>query len=264
MNNINYTFLLKKKPSLTNTLIYYCKLEEPIGIGSQKCISHLSLRGYRAWLNDYEESYFHNILNADDYEIIVKFNNSYDAGETIKIRVPFEIFLFQDLERSVAILKKKLSEIIKLEDFNLYIINNNFIYFKILNLNISITFSEALCNFFGFTKNLFYDNQSLTNIFIYRRHFFDRKCENIGIQLNFAYNSNLHSQCVCFMHGNHISLGDYFHENLINQKQKLTMKFDTLQEIELRFINLYNNKIMRGFSYELDYIQVDLCFSLIN
>ena len=117
MNNINYTFLLKKKPSLTNTLIYYCKLEEPIGIGSQKCISHLSLRGYRAWLNDYEESYFHNILNADDYEIIVKFNNNYDAGETIKIRVPFEIFLFQDLERSVAILKKKIKRDNKIRRF---------------------------------------------------------------------------------------------------------------------------------------------------
>ena len=254
--NTNHTLLLKKLFSLSNTLTYHRKLKKPILTGKEKCISYLSISGYRNWLNDCEESIIRGNLSSSEYEITIQ---NGEMGEE-KVQIPPHTFLLGNFSEILEIVKMKISEKIQSSDFVFFIIKDNIFSFKVLENDISITFSSPICDFFGFTRGALYDRNCLVSIFAHQTHLLDNKCDMVGIQTNFGFNPELDRDCVGFFFSKNIGWGQYFHEILISQKQELCLKCDSLDEIEIRFINLSTEKIFKSFSYQPDYIVLNLHF----
>ena len=252
----NYTILLKKEFSLNNTLVYRKKLDEPISLGRKKCIFHLSVSGYRNWLNDYEESIVRGTLDEANYSFTLR-----KAEISEKVKIPFRIFLSEDFSEILETLKTEILRKLKATDFELYTVKDNIFFFKMLVADVSIAFSDALCDFLGFKREVWYDNQCLVNIFIPQRHLMDETCDVVGLQTNFAYNPYLNRDCVGFFFSGNIGRGSYFSETIVSSKQKLNIKSDVLEEIEIRFLNLSSNKIFKSCSYQTDYVILNLGFS---
>ena len=191
----NYTILLKKEFSLDNTLVYRKKLDEPILLGRKKCIFHLSISGYRNWLNDYEESIVRGTLDETNYSFTFRTQSRTEEGANTeiseKVKIPFRIFLLEDFSEILEAFKKEILVKLKATDFELYTVKDNIFFFKMLATDISITFSNPLCDFLGFKREVWYDNQCLVNIFIPQRHLMDETCNVVGLQTNFAYNPYL-------------------------------------------------------------------------
>ena len=266
LKNINHTFLLERKIFLNDKAIYYRKLKEPLLLGKEKCISHLSISGYRNWMSDYEESVIKETVNSQNFEILIQrkmtTTTTTTAAPIEKIQISPQIFFLNDFEKSFKILKSKIVEKISLENLSLYILKDNIFFFKILSNDISIGFSHTLCDYFGFKRDALYDSQCLVNYFVHHTHFFDEKCNSIGVQANFGFNPGLGKDCVAFLFVKNIPCGSYFQEVLISCKQNLKIKFDILEEIEIRFLDLSTNKIFKSLSYQQpDYIQLDICFT---
>ena len=262
--NINHSFLLERKIFLNDKAIYYRKLKEPLLLGKEKCISHLSISGYRNWMSDYEEAVIKETANAQNFEILIqrKMTTTTAAVSTEKIQISPQIFFFNDFEKSFKILRSKIIEKIPKESLSLYIVKDNIFFFKILSNEVSIGFSHSICDYFGFKRDALYDSQCLVNYFVHHTHFFDEKCDSIGVQANFGFNPGLDKDCVAFLFVKNIAHGSYFQEVLISCKQNLKLKFDILEEIEIRFLDLSSNKIFKSLSYQQpDYVQLDICFT---
>ena len=155
-------------------------------------------------------------------------------------------------------------EYLQNNDFSLGILIENAFLFKILNNNVKIFFSDYICDFLGLPKEIWHTFQSPQTIFFHQSHFFDLECSFIGIQTNFAYNSNMGTDCLAIFSNPKIEFGEYFQETIISHKQMLSLKLDVLEELEFRYLNLATQNVFKSFSNcTNDYIILNLCISRI-
>ena len=112
------------------------------------------------------------------------------------VKLPSHLFLSDDFSEILQNIKEKMATKLNLEDFNLHVVKDNIFFFKITIADVSIVFSDTVCDFLGFVRGLFYNDQSLGNFFMRERHFMDADCDMIGLRTNFAYNYYLDRDCI--------------------------------------------------------------------
>ena len=255
-NDVTHTLLLKKRTSLSNDLSYCAKLTEPISMRNKR-LSYFSVVGFRNWLNDWEMSVL--LDSANETECYFEIQIGENSRE--KVGLPRQIFLMKDFEFIADSLKTSLLGKLNEADFDLYVIKDNIFYFHIAKAGVSVRFSRHLCDYFGFNKDVVYDDRTLVRIFIRKRFFFDSNCEIIGVRTNFGFNPYFRFNCLSFFYAENIPWGGYFHEILIRSKENIRLKSNILEEIEVKFLNLSTEKVFSSVSYHPDYILVSVCFS---
>ena len=260
--HLSRSFFMGRKYPADNKMIFYKKLANPINLDKWKCLSFFSLRGFRYWHSSFFRQLLDNSYNKLDFAVFIKIGeNTFTVA--ISPIVITHGHLVDAVSLTVDLLKKFVANFNEKIIFQTY--GAGIIFFKILEKNIDVKFSNVLCDFFGFQKNQIYNHKSDRHIFYPQNTFRNVSCDHIGISINFGFNELIPgNEIITILSCDDVSFSNFFHKNLIQRPQKMNLKFVNIHEIEIRFIDLSNGQVLSSVcNPKSEEIHVDLSFSQI-
>ena len=262
--HLSRSFFMRKRFSDDNSLIFYKRFLYPIIISQEKCLSYLKIRGFKSWKTPFLETLLQPPPNENDNE---KYCIRISIGETEKtIYIPPIIFLCRDIDRVIDYLKKCIQESLGHVNFINFFSINGLIFLKIINAEITMMFSDGLCEIFNFKKNFSYTKNTPESLFFYKNSFKSFKGEHIGVSVNFACSNNMGDggEMISILSTENVPFSSYYEKCIIDRPEKLSIRSDSIIEIEIRFINLHTGTIYKSIFEDLaEDIFVSMNFSNI-
>ena len=262
---LSHSFFMGKKFQNDQRLIFHKKLLKPINVDKWKSLSHFQIKGFRMWKSPFIENYFLNNNTKDndiDFSIII--------NETNIIKIPSFMFFNLDNDYLINKIISSLTPFIVHEQDYLFIkLEKNVYFFSILKENLSIKFGKEFCDRFGFFENFEYKKKEVNNDGYYifsEKKFRDKTCNHIGVSVNFGYNKMISSyEIIGILSCDSIPLMGFFDFNIVQRPLFMNIKFESIYEIEVQFINLADGQVLKMLpSNSLDHeLFISMAFSEI-
>lgn len=256
-------FMRKRFSNNDNTLIFHKRFLYPLVISREKCLSYLKIKGFKTWKTPFLDTLLDPTkLSNDDYSLKISIGNN----ETT-VFIPPLIFLSEYIGDIIIFIKKYINESLGAgydhENFLNFFHVNGLIFFKIINTEITITFGDALCKIFNFKNNFKYTKDTSESIFFYKNNFKNFKGDHVGISVNFAFSNNLSdSEMIGILSTQNIEFSSLYDKCIIDRPEKLSIRSDSIIEIEIKFINLQTGTVYRSiYENENEEIFVSMNFS---
>jgi len=259
MNNtnlLNRSFYLEKKDKTNNEMIFYKKFDVPIILNNNNYLSYFKIDGFKNWLDVFNEKLLKGDIDKNDFKIYIR-QDKIDR----EILIPPHIFFFYNIEYIIRFMRFEFDTILREDlEYNLECYNGKMIYFKILEKDIEVCFSDEICKILSFEPKKNYNASTKKNLFHIPKIFHDN-LHHIGIWTNFSFDIN-YGNLLSILNTESLNHAEFYSQILINSKQKTCIKFETIYEIEIKFVNLFDEKILMSSNYlNNDEICVTLCFS---
>ena len=239
---LSRTFFMGLKEGVKNQMIFHKKFSHPINVDKWKCLSHLRLNAFKCWkspLSDLCTSAFEK--KSDCFDIAVTVGN-----ETRVVFVPSHVFLTMNRGLIIEEMINSLSAVVvKDVDYSLSRVNDNISHFKIIKNNVSFCFGKVFGMIFGFESGKTYTANSSENIFFTPKCFRDSQNDVVGVSVNFGYNDTInYHEIIGILSCENVSVMNYFELDVINRPLHMNIKFETIQEIEVKFISLTDGQLL--------------------
>ena len=239
---LSRTFFMGLKEGVKNQMIFHKKFTHPINVDKWKCLSHLRLNAFKCWKSPYSETCTNNLEKKSDcFDIEVTYEN-----EVRVVSVPSFTFLTMNGDLIINEMIDSLSAlVVKDVDYSLSRVNDNIFYFKIKKNTISFRFGKVYCMMFGFEPGKNYTADSSENIFFTPKSFRDSRNDVVGVSVNFGYNDTInYHEIIGILSCENVSIMNYFELDVINRPLYMNIKFESIQEIEVKFISLIDGQLL--------------------
>ena len=266
------TFFMAKQSSIDKKLIFRKKFLRPINLDRRDTINYFSISGYKCWAPDFFRNFLNGSVSGDRFTIKVLVKNGQRNNYYESICCPAYIFTFQDLDNVTQYIQNLINNQIGENRIIFESNKNGFIYFKILDNQLELKFSEFLCSYFGFNKDEIYTHTTLKDTFYLIPSFRDCRMNHVGISLNLLFNSHLSSgldasgggqyhEITTLLDTTDIHYGQLFSKTVIDRPQDVNFRSQSFIEIELKFINLSTGQVIESYLPRNHYQEISCSIS---
>ena len=234
-----------QKYAKDDRLIFHKKLLKPINVDKWKCLSHFKIKGFRCWKSPLLEICEAKDGAAETFTIELMLE-----GKRRKVIVPSHLFLLTDFNVIVSKIKKLMSNFVNFDSHCKFdCLNENVFHFSVSSPNIDFQFGKSLCVFFGFRENRVYDMNSAEKLFFPRKSFRDLTCDHVGVSVNFGHNDMITRHEIIGILSCHTTpIMAHFDFDVIDRPMFMNLKFESIYEMEVQFVNLSNGQVLNNIS----------------